>query len=283
MILIADSGSTKCSWALCHANGKILNKYRTIGFNPYFINEKDILKYLEESDLEEHKDTITNVIFYGAGCSSKEKNNIILSPFKLFFKNANVIIRHDIDAACYAMYTGKPNITCILGTGSNSCFFDGKKIYEHAPSLGFLVGDEGSGNYFGKKAINLYFNKMLPDDLKANFEANFETNLATINNQIYNNSRANVYLAEFFPFILKNKNHPLIKDVIDKSLDEFFKIHVSCFTNYQEIDINFIGSVAYYLSDQIHTTAKKYHCKVNDIIQSPIENLVNYHFTYGSS
>lgn len=282
MILIADSGSTKCSWALCHSNGKIINQYRTIGFNPYFINEEDILNYLEESTLVEHKDAITDVIFYGAGCSSKEKNNIILSPFKLFFKNANVIIKHDIDAACYAMYKGKANITCILGTGSNSCFFDGKQIYEHAPSLGFLIGDEGSGNYFGKKAISLYFNKMLPDDLKASFEASFETNLSTINDRIYNQNRANVYLAEFFPFISQHKNHPLIKDVIDKGLDKFFNIHVSCFTNYQEIDINFIGSVAYYLKDQIHTTAKKYRCRVNDIIQSPIERLVNYHFTYTS-
>ena len=281
MILIADSGSTKCSWALCDTDGKIVTRHHTIGFNPYFIDEENILKHLEESDLAEHKNTITNVFFYGAGCSSKEKNIIISNPFNLFFKNADVVIRHDIDAACYAMYTGKPNITCILGTGSNSCFFDGKEISEHAPSLGFLVGDEGSGNYFGKKAISLYFNKMLPDDLKNNFETNFETNLATINELIYNNSRANVYLAEFFPFISENKNHPLIQGLIYTALDEFFNIHVSCFKNYKEVDINFIGSVAYYLSDQIHTIAKKYNCKVNDIIKNPIDNLVSYHFKYG--
>ena len=280
MILIADSGSTKCSWALCLKNGKILNRYHTIGFNPYFIDEKDILKHLEKSDLSENKDAITNIIFYGAGCSSKEKNKIITNPLSLFFKNANIIIRHDIDAACYAMYKGKPNITCILGTGSNSCFFDGKKIFEHAPSLGFLLGDESSGNYFGKKAISLYFNKMLPDDLKANFETNFETNLATINDHIYNNSRANVYLAKFFPFISENKNHPLIQDLIYKALDRFFNIHISCFKNYKEVDINFIGSVAYHLSDQIHAVAKEYNCKVNSIIKEPIEKLVEYHFKY---
>jgi len=280
MILIADSGSTKCSWVLCNTEGVIINRYHTIGFNPYFIDEKNILTHLEESDLIEHKDTINNVVFYGAGCSSKEKNIVISAPLNLFFKNADVVIRHDIDAACYAMYTGKPNITCILGTGSNSCFFDGKEIFEHAPSLGFLVGDEGSGNYFGKKAISLYFNKMLPENLKTNFEANFETNLATIKEHIYNNSRANVYLAEFFPFISENKKHPLIQELISKALDKFFKIHVCCFKNYKEVDINFIGSVAYCLSDQIHTAAEKYHCKINDIIKSPIDNLVSYHFKY---
>jgi len=121
---------------------------------------------------------------------------------------------------------------------------------------------------------------MLPDDLKDSFETNFETNLATIKEHIYNNSRANVYLAEFFPFISENKSHPLIQSLIYKALDDFFNIHVSCFENYKEVDINFIGSVAYYLSDQIHTVAKKYNCRVNGIIKNPIDNLVNYHFKY---
>ena len=283
MILIADSGSTKCSWVLCNTNGKIINRYHTIGFNPYFIDEKNILNHLEESDLIECKDTITNLIFYGAGCSSEKKNIIISNPLNLFFRNADVVIKHDIDAACYAMYTGKPNITCILGTGSNSCFFDGKEISEHAPSLGFLLADEGSGNYFGKKAISLYFNKMLPDDLKESFETNFETNLSIIKEHIYNSSRANAYLAEFFPFISENKNHYLIQELICKALDNFFSIHVRCFENYKEVDINFIGSVAYHLSDHIHTAAERYNCKVNDIVKNPIDNLVRYHFEYAST
>tara|TARA_B100001142_G_C14339101_1_gene657074 strand:- start:977 stop:1822 length:846 start_codon:yes stop_codon:yes gene_type:complete len=280
MILIADSGSTKCNWALCNRNGGILNRYHTIGFNPYFIEEKDILSHLKKSDLVNYQDNITKIIFYGAGCSSKEKNMVILNPFKLFFKNADIIIKHDIEAACYAVYSGNPNITCILGTGSNSCFFDGEKILEHAPSLGFLIGDEASGNYFGKKLINLYFNKMLPQDLRSNFETDFETNLTTIQEKIYNNSRANVYLAKFFPFISKNKTHPLIKDLINKSLDDFFKIHVCCFRNYKETEINFIGSVAYYLSDQIHAIARIHNCTINTIIKDPLENLVSHHFKY---
>lgn len=280
MILIADSGSTKCNWALCDNIGNIINKYHTIGFNPYFINQKDILTHLKKSDLAKDKDTITKIIFYGAGCASKEKNKIILGAFKLFFKNTDIIIKHDIEAACYALYTGKPNITCILGTGSNSCFFDGEKISEHAPSLGFLVGDEASGNYFGKKAINLYFNNLLPANLKTDFEKNFETDLTKIQKEIYNNSRANVYLSKFFPFISKNKKHPLIQDLISKSLNDFFRIHVCCFKNYHEIDINFTGSVAYYLSDEINIIANRNNCKINTIIKDPLENLVSYYFKY---
>ena len=160
MILIADSGSTKCSWALCDKHGKLIKEIRTIGFNPYFIDKKNILKELKKSSLSEGAKEIKEVFFYGAGCSSKDKNNIIEESLQSFFINSKIIIKHDIDAACYAMYKGNPNITCILGTGSNSCFYDGKNIIENAPSLGFLIGDEASGNYFGKKILNIYFNKI---------------------------------------------------------------------------------------------------------------------------
>ena len=157
MILIADSGSTKCSWALCDEQKNIILKCDTIGFNPYFIDKKRILEHLKNSALEKHKCEIETIFFYGAGCSSEDKNNIIKESLSEFFNNAIITIKHDIDAASYAMYNGKPNITCILGTGSNSCYFDGENIVEHAPSVGFLIGDEGSGNYFGKKILNLYF------------------------------------------------------------------------------------------------------------------------------
>jgi len=180
MILIADSGSTKCSWALCDQNGKLIKEIRTIGFNPYFIDKKNILKELKKSSLTEGAKEIKEVYFYGAGCSSKDKNSIIEESLQSFFINSKIIIKHDIDAACYAMYKGNPNITCILGTGSNSCFYDGEKIVENAPSLGFLLGDEASGNYFGKKILTLYFNNVMPEDLKVRFESGFETDLSII-------------------------------------------------------------------------------------------------------
>jgi N-acetylglucosamine kinase-like BadF-type ATPase len=278
MILIADSGSTKCSWALCDKEGTLIKESKTIGFNPYFIDKKDILINLEQSSLIDDKDTVLEIWFYGAGCSSKEKNKIIQEPLQSFFKNAKVTIRHDIDAACYAMYNGNPNITCILGTGSNSCYYDGHTILENAPSLGFLVGDEASGNHFGKKILSLYFNNLMSKELKESFESEFETNLAIIKKNIYDNNRANVYLSKYFPFVSNNKNHSLIKDLIYNSLDDFFNLHVCCYKNYKEVEINFIGSVAYFLSDEIKTVAKKYNCKIGEIIKQPIYNLVAFHF-----
>ena len=278
MILIADSGSTKCSWALCNEKGNIVLECNTIGFNPYFIDSSNILKHLKKSVLEEHKNKIDTVFFYGAGCSSEDKNKIIKEALTVFFDNAEIIVRHDIDAACYAMYKNNPNITCILGTGSNSCYFDGKHILENAPSLGFLVGDEASGNYFGKKMLKLYFNKALSNDLMLKFESNYETNWPIIMENIYDNDRANVYLSKYFPFVSENKNHPIIKDIIYKGLNEFFDLHVLCYKDYKDTEINFIGSVAYYLSNEIHAVAKEHDCKIGDIIQNPIRKLISFHF-----
>ena len=278
MILIADSGSTKCSWALCDQHGAKIKEIRTIGFNPYFIDKENILKELEQSNLIEHSNNIKEVFFYGAGCSSKKKNNIIEESLQSFFKNSKIVIKHDIDAACYAMYKGNPNITCILGTGSNSCFYDGKNIIENAPSLGFLLGDEASGNYFGKKILSLYFNNIMPEDLKVKFESGFESKLPIIKENIYNNNRSNVYLSKYFPFITENKNHPFIQKLIYQALNSFFSLHVCCYDNYKDLEINFIGSVAYFLSDEINIIAKKNNCKIGDIVKNPITNLIDFHF-----
>ena len=278
MILIADSGSTKCSWALCDQNGMLIKEIRTIGFNPYFIDKENILKELDQSNLAEHSEKIKEVFFYGAGCSSIDKNNIISESLQSFFIKSKIVIKHDIDAACYAMYKGMPNITCILGTGSNSCFYDGVNIIENAPSLGFLLGDEASGNYFGKKILNLYFNNIMPEDLKVKFESGFESDLSIIKENIYNNNRSNVYLSKYFPFITENKDHPLIQEIIYSALNDFFNLHVFCYDEYRNLEINFIGSVAYFLSDEINMVAKKNNCKIGSIIKNPINNLIDFHF-----
>ena len=278
MILIADSGSTKCSWALVDQQGNLIKEISTIGFNPYFIDKKNILKELEQSNLTNYSKEILEVFFYGAGCSSKDKNKIISDSLQSFFINSKIVVKHDIDAACYAMYKGNPNITCILGTGSNSCFYDGKEIIENAPSLGFLLGDEASGNYFGKKLLTLYFNNLMPEDLKVKFESGFETDLSIIKENIYNNNRSNVYLSKYFPFITENKNHPIIQDLIFNSLNDFFNLHVCCYENYKDLEINFIGSVGYFLSDEINKVAKKHNCKIGGVVKNPINNLIDFHF-----
>ena len=277
MILIADSGSTKCSWALCNKKQGLIREIKTIGFNPYFITKTDILLHLKKSELKNYRKNVKKIFFYGAGCSSAKQNNLIKEPLEDFFKNAKIIVNHDLNAACYAMYNNNPNITCILGTGSNSCYYDGENIIENAPALGFLIGDEASGNYFGKKLLNLYFNHNLPIKLKQKFEDQFETDLGNIKEKIYNNTRANVYLAKYFPFISQNKNHQEIKDLIYESLNNFFLLHICCYKNYKKVEINFIGSVAYALADEINIVANEKNCTIGNIIKNPIHNLIKYH------
>ena len=277
MILIADSGSTKCAWVLCNNKGEIINEYKTIGFNPFFINQENILNHLEKSELRLIKEKVKNLIFYGAGCSSQEKKNIIQESLNTFFKKSNIIIQEDIYAACYATYKNQPNITCILGTGSNSCYYDGKKIKKKAPSLGFLLGDECSGNYFGKKILRLYLNHKLPKELETKFKLNHEDDWNVIKNNIYNNNRANVYLSKYFPFISSNKNHPLIQEIIYKALNEFFTLHICCYQKYKNVEINFVGSVAYHLSKEIKDVIRKNNCKFGRIVKDPIKELVKFH------
>tara|TARA_A100001035_G_scaffold64566_1_gene49111 strand:+ start:31 stop:876 length:846 start_codon:yes stop_codon:yes gene_type:complete len=276
MILIADSGSTKCSWVLTDEDNHKIIQCNTIGFNPYFIDENSILNHLENSELDDFKKNIKKIYFYGAGCSCEEMNLIIKKPLSNFFSNAIVNVMHDLEAACYAMYNNKPNVTCILGTGSNSCFFDGKNIKENAPSLGFMLGDEASGNYFGKKIINYYFNGLFDNELKVKFKANFEHDLMSIKKNIYD-SRANVYLSKFFPFVSNNKHHTIIKNLISETLDNFFDVHVNCFKKFEPQEINFIGSVSYFLKDEIKIITEKNNLVLGEIVKNPIKRLRSYH------
>ena len=276
MILIADSGSTKCSWVLTDEDNHKIMQCNTIGFNPYFIDENSILNHLENSELDDFKKNVKKIYFYGAGCSCEEMNLIIKKPLSNFFSNASVNVMHDLEAACYAMYNNKPNVTCILGTGSNSCFFDGKNIKENAPSLGFMLGDEASGNYFGKKIINYYFNGLFDNELKVKFKANFEHDLMSIKKNIYD-SRANVYLSKFFPFVSNNKHHTIIKNLISETLDNFFDVHVNCFKKFEPQEINFIGSVSYFLKDEIKIITEKNNLVLGEIVKNPIKRLRSYH------
>ena len=198
MILIADSGSTKCTWAYCSENGKIISMHSTIGFNPKYSSYSDISDELNHSSLLNLKDGITEVYFYGAGCSSDNKNVIIQKPLQDFFINAKVSVRHDLEAALKATYKGDPILSCILGTGSNSCIYDGTNTIENAPSLGYILGDEASGNYFGKKLVNLYVNNVLPEKIVRKFEDWTTESKEKIIENIYTVKRPNLYQAAFF-------------------------------------------------------------------------------------
>ncbi len=278
MILIADSGSTKCAWAICTTDGKILSIHKTSGFNPKYSSFDSITSELNSSKLNSIKTEIKEVYFYGAGCSSESRNIIIKEPLQAFFSNAEIRIRHDLEAALKATYKESPIISCILGTGSNSCIFDGDNIIENAPSLGYIAGDEASGNFFGKQLINLYVNNALPRNIVEKFENWTTERKDEIIENIYSVQRPNLYLATFFRFMYENKEEQIFDSIFRKGIQHFFDLHIKCFDNYKKYPLTFVGSVAYFLSDYINKIAKKEGMQVQEIVQSPIKNLVKEHF-----
>lgn len=281
MILIADSGSTKADWRYITRDGRTITEFSTMGFNPYFHTAELVRMKLAESEpVVKIKNEVEYVFFYGAGCSSEPLNAIIKEGLQGVFANASVIVDHDLNASAYATYIGNPVISCILGTGSNSCFFDGSQVYEEVPSLAYILGDEGSGSYFGKRLLRDYFYKRLPQEISEAFWNEFGLTDKELVKKVYNEPDANVYLASFMKFISQFKGHSHVKNWMVAGFREFISIHVKCFKNYSECEVSFIGSVAFHFSEYLEEACELEGVKLGEIIKKPIDNLVRYHLEY---
>lgn len=278
MIIIADSGSTKCDWLVLSDDWEIITQIKTMGYNPYFHSEyfiaADLLKYEFFDDYHQH---VNEVYFYGAGCSSKTMSSIVFKALTNVFINANIQVEHDVKASALACYSGKEQISCILGTGSNSCFFDGENVKEGNVSLGFIVGDEASGSYFGKQILNAYFYGKLPEKLNQLFEKDFRISHAEFTAKVYADNGANVFLAQFAAFLIDNKEHPFFQKIIEKGIEDFIEKQICCYENYKHVEINFVGSIAFFLQEEIKEIGKKYDLSINQFIQHPVFQLMEYH------
>ena len=284
MILVADSGSTKCDWAIVGADGTIINLVKTMGFNPYFHREDIIVEeILKEYHLASNADRFTHVFFYGAGCSSEQLNSVVELALKKVFPRAEVAVEHDLLAAAYASYNGSAAISCILGTGSNSCFFDGTNFREEVPALAYILGDEGSGSFFGKKLLAAYLYKQLPNDIAQAFEKRYGLTKDEIIESVYHKEHANVYLASFMKFISDHKEDPYFQKIVYSGLKEFLRTHVCCYPEHKEVDVHFVGSIAYYFEPALRQAADELGVSIGRIIKKPIESLVAYHFSDGVS
>lgn len=280
MILIADSGSTKCDWMLLDA-GKTILECPTMGFNPYFHDAEIIETALHDrKDLMAYASRVSQVFFYGAGASSAELKTIVRTGLKAVFVNAKVHVGHDLDAAALATYDGVPHIACILGTGSNSCFFDGESIYEEVPALAYILGDEGGGSYYGKRLLADFFYKRMPVHLAAQFGVKYNMNMKTMVDKVYTEPNANVYLASLSKFCSDHRKEAYIRDMIQEGMQKFLDIHVTCFANHKLVPVDFVGSIAYYFEDQLRATAERMGIKVGMIVKKPILGLVNYHLKF---
>lgn len=281
MIAIADGGSTKCDWVILDDQGKEHLKTVTNGFNPNIIQPDLILGELEKNaELSALKYKISKIFFYGSGCGVESNRKIVDEQFRKFFPSSQNVVKEDLTAAAYAAYQGKPAIVCILGTGSNSCYFDGESIRTDLPSLGFLIGDEGSGSAIGKLLLRRFFMKKLPSDLHAEFVGTYHLTIEDALKNMYHNPRANAYLGEFNKFVAERRNHPYFQNMIFDEMKNFLDYQVLPYPEAKEAEINFIGYVAYIYEDILRAAAAELNLHIGTIVKKPIESLVEYHRNY---
>ena len=276
MILIADSGSTKTDWRLVDDNG-LITSFSTIGFNPYFIKPEAILKELDNSELKQKRKEISAVYFYGAGCSSIPNNNVLISSLSAFFSHAKIEVNHDMLAAARASCDKNEGIVAILGTGSNSCFYDGENIVENIAALGFVLGDYGSGADIGKTFIKAYLEKELPQDIELAFTKEYNLSLSDILEHVYQKELPNRFLASFNLFVLKHINDPFIYELVKRRLNLFFEKNICKYANYQSKPLSFIGSIAFVYKNIINEIVTHHQIKQGVLIKQPIEHLAQFH------
>lgn len=278
MILIADGGSTKCDWILLNDEGEVEVKTRTKGLNPAVFKPK-ILKerLLENEDLKKIISKVTRVDFYGAGCGTPTPVNNLKVILSEYFNSAEINVDEDMVAAALAATT-EPGIVCILGTGSNSCYFDGKEVHMEVESLGYVLMDEASGNYFGKRLIRDYYYNFMGEDMSREFSKRYDLDADTIKRNVYKEDNPNTYLASFAEFIFtaQERNGYFYK-LIYEGMEKFIERRVMCFKQAQGVPIHFIGSIAFFSEDIIRDVAKRYHLDIGNVIRRPIDGLIDHY------
>ena len=275
MLLVVESGSTKADWMLVENEKETI--FVTKGFNPYFHSKEDILTELNGNyDLNLIKDKVTSVFFYGAGCSIPELNAVVKSALSSYFLKANIKVDHDLKASAYACHNDRTQIACILGTGSNSCHFDGITLTEALPSLGHILGDEGSGSYFGKRILADFLYERLPNEMAEEL-MDLGLNKPVIIENVYRLPDANVYIASFMPILIRHKNLSYCQEVIEEGIRKFIDIHVKCYKDYQDVEVNFVGSMACLLREELSSICEDEGIELGRIIRKPLKSLVKFH------
>ena len=279
MRLIVDSGSTKTDWIAIDDSGSIIFETFTLGLNPqvlteYIIEERIINNY----DLYQNRKKINKIYFYGAGCGTQPPKELLVKVLSSIFINSDFDIKEDTYAAVYACC--KPSskaIVSILGTGSNCSYFDGERLHQKVTSLGYVLMDDASGNYFGRQLLrDFYFNK-LSNDLANKFKAEFDLKAEIIKDSLYKKPNPNTYLAKFAKFLVQNKDLEYSKNLIKKGFILFIENQIEQFDNHKDVELHFVGSIGYYLKEELKEVIDSKKLKLGKVLRRPIEGLVAYH------
>ena len=282
MILITDSGSTKCDWIAVNSNGEQLHeKIRTKGLNPAILKEKKLKKIIKKSDeLMQLKEQVTHVFFYGAGCGTTNPKLILTHVLESIFTNAVVEVQEDTMAAVRATlnHSNEAAIVCIMGTGSNCSYFDGHRLHQRVVSLGYTLMDDASGNYYGKELVKDYYYNNMPEDIKVAFEHKYNLEADYIKYNLYKQPNPNAYLANFAEFMFLNKDSNYIKTLIKKGIKQFAENMIFQYKEeLKKAPVHFAGSIAFFSETEIREVANELGFTVGNFERRPIEGLVNYH------
>lgn len=277
MILIADSGSTKTDWR-CIDTDQVVTHISTIGFNPVLVDTSLIIKSLKTVFLDKKwNKKIVHIYYYGAGCWDEQSCLVVKNALVHFFPKADIQVTNDLLGAARAVCGMTPGIACILGTGANSCLFDGQKIVDNVPPLGFIMGDEGSGAYLGKQLLKHYFYRELPSDLKKKLDLQKTVSKKKLIKKVYRGKKGNRYLASFAEFIIQEKGHPFMQQLISDAIDQFISRQVLKYKKVDQLPIHFIGSIAYFLKKILKKRLAQYNLQLGKVIRQPIDGLVEFH------
>lgn len=282
MILIVDSGSTKCDWIAIDKNGEqLLEKIRTKGLNPAILSKKKLNKIICKSqDLIDHKEEVTHVFFYGAGCGTEKPKQLLKGVLQDIFSNGQIVVNEDTMAAVYSTISSSDEaaVVCILGTGSNCSYYDGTQLHQRVKSLGYSIMDDAAGNYFGRQLIRDYYFNHMPENIKVAFEEKFNLEDDYIKYNLYKQPNPNAYLASFAEFMFLNKDSNYILDLIKNGIRLFAKNMILQYKDVlDKVPVHFAGSIAFFSQDEIKQVGEEMGFKAGNFQRRPIEGLVSYH------
>jgi N-acetylglucosamine kinase-like BadF-type ATPase len=277
MILIVDSGSTTTEWVFVNNNGET-KRFLSSGFNPYYFKDENYLEQLDKQMTGEISfSDVSSIFFYGSGCSSQTNCALVKTSLWEMFPEADIHLNHDLYGSALALCGNDNGIACILGTGSNSCLWNGKEIIENVPSLGYLLGDEGSGTYLGKLILTKILLGNAPSEISQHFYRFYELDFYTTMERIYKQDQPNKFFAGISKFASDNISHPWIQEMIKLNFNSFIDKQVIKYTDYENHEISFVGSVAYSFQDILKGVLESRNLKSGKIIKSPIDELVKFH------
>ena len=274
--LVADSGSTKTEW--CLTDGKQRKTWMTQGLSPYFLTSVQIEEAIRAELLPQMDDVLPGqVYFYGTGCKAENNAKLVHKALHAVWPKAKIEVTHDLMGAARALCGQEPGIVSILGTGSNSCYYNGKEIEKNNPGLGFILGDEGSGAYLGKKVLQYYLYDTFDGDLRYRFDQKFGIQRDDILDNVYRKPLPNRYLASFTPFLAENRGHFMVENILEDSLNEFFFNHLYKYRESWTVPLHFTGSVAFHFRDVLETLCNLYELQLGRVLKNPMDGLALYH------